>query len=319
MELSSILVEKLNQGLGIVGKPHVIFTLEGNIDTGCYQWSKTPSLQDVSRAIPPRVAEAFQRLYSTPNLNLGPDPQKSIDGFFAKEPAETRGDYEQYMARVKQAQDTVYPPSPKFDYSPQLQESSKQIEEQLSHENFEKNGFIDLKAYNKRIKELWALQPAEIQAEVEAVAQQMLAYHRQAQKQVRRKRLALDEVRALLTDEPATAYRAGIEWERVPSDGYETIIVAPTTDQWDILRIERTQGNNHPVTTEELIALLKELDQAYGVDITGAAMDGLEFTLRRVPTGKEAREVGRRLYEVCPELGEPPVKFPKGRVNLWWD
>ncbi len=322
MQLSPALIEKLNQGLGIDGKPRQLIGPNGFIDTGCYQWVGGSSFQDYEKAkmaVPPSVVEAFQHMHDPYYRAETGNFETNVEKFIANEPAQVQADYAQYQADVQRAWERYAPPPPKFPKSAQFDQASKRIEEILSHENFEKKGVFDIKALQARVKELWSAEPAEIRAEADAVAQQMLAYQNQAQQQARRETLDLNKVRALLAGEMAIAYRAGIQWEGMPSAEYNTIVVAPTTDQWDALRIEGTQGNNHSLTTEELIAVLKELDAEYGVDVTGAVNDGMEFTFKRVPKGKEARVVGKKLYEICPDLGEPPVKFPRGRVDLWWD
>jgi multidrug efflux pump subunit AcrA (membrane-fusion protein) len=224
-----------------------------------------------------------------------------------------------YQANIQRARERYAPTPPKIATSAQFDQASKRIEEILSHENFEKRGNFNIKALQARAKELWRAEPAEIQAELDAYGKQLLANLEQAQQQAQKEGLSLDQVRALLAGETAIAYHAGIQWDGMPSAEYDTIVVAPTSDPWDALRIEGTQGNNFSISTEELITALKELDAVYGVDVTGAVQDGVEFTFKRVPKGKEAREVGKRLYEICPDLGKPPVKFPRGRVDLWWD
>jgi hypothetical protein len=322
MQLSQTLIQKLNQSLGITGAPHQLIGSDGFIETGCYQWVGGSALQDyenAKKAVPPSVVEALQRMndswyrFETGNF------EKNVDKFIANEPAQVQADYALYQASVQRAWERYNPTPPKIARSVELEQASKLIEEITSHENFEKRGNFDIKAFQSRVRELWRAEPAEIQAEVDAYGKQLLAYQEQAKQQAQREKLDLDQVRALLAGETAIAYRAGITWEEMPSVEHNTIVVAPTSDPWDALRIEGTQGNNFSISTEELIAILKELDAVYGVDVTGAAMDGVEFSFKRVPKGKEAREVGKRLYEICPDLGEPPVKFPKGRVSLWWD
>jgi hypothetical protein len=121
----------------------------------------------------------------------------------------------------------------------------------------------------------------------------------------------------LLQGEPLLAYATGI-YHDIPSVP-KTIVVAPTTDQFEILRYERTDGANYDIWTEDIIEKLKTLDEEFGIEITGATIAGVEFLLKRIPTGEEARKLGVRLLEFCPDLYEAPTSFADGKVSLWWD
>jgi hypothetical protein len=122
----------------------------------------------------------------------------------------------------------------------------------------------------------------------------------------------LEKVRAQLLNDPVIAYDGG-------SDMFECIVVAPTENQFDILRYERTQGANRGLQTEDIVDRLQVLDEKYGIDIVGATTDSVEFTLKRIPKGREARELGEWLLDFCPDLYEAPASFPDGRMALWWD
>lgn len=71
--------------------------------------------------------------------------------------------------------------------------------------------------------------------------------------------------------------------------------------------------------TEDIIAKLKNLDEKFGIKIIGAGWDGVEFILKRIPKGPEARELGKWLLEFCPDIYKAQKKFPEGKVSLWWD
>ncbi|MCP4356610.1 MAG: DUF4253 domain-containing protein [Chloroflexi bacterium] len=95
--------------------------------------------------------------------------------------------------------------------------------------------------------------------------------------------------------------------------------MAPTTNQFDILEIERTEGNNYGFGTETIIEGLTKLDEKYRIDIIKASSTSVEFILQNVPKGQEAQKLGKWLLEFCPDLFETPDKFPDGKVSLWWD
>ena len=91
------------------------------------------------------------------------------------------------------------------------------------------------------------------------------------------------------------------------------------SDQFDILRIEQTNGANYGLTPDDVIANRKELDQRFGSEIIGAAMGGFDFRLKRISKGKEARDLGKWLLAFCPDLYEAPKSFPNDLVSLLWD
>jgi len=65
----------------------------------------------------------------------------------------------------------------------------------------------------------------------------------------------------------------------------------------------------------------------YGIDITGAAYQVVEFTLKRIPAGQEAIELSNRILKFAPDIQQgstEPLEFvdfnrSNGRVALWWD
>jgi hypothetical protein len=128
------------------------------------------------------------------------------------------------------------------------------------------------------------------------------------------------KVRELLKDEPVIVYRGNLGAETSVEVGFASLlVVAPTIDQFDILRIEHTDGANYGWDTEKIIEKLKEFDKEFGVDIVGASCCAVEFLLKQIPKGNEARKLGRRLLKLCPDINKAPTSFRRGRVALWWD
>lgn len=129
----------------------------------------------------------------------------------------------------------------------------------------------------------------------------------------------LKRVRHLLTHEPVIAYKGNLSFLDITMTLADRIVVAPTTDQFDILRIELTNGADYGLETEDIIAELQQLDSKYGIDLLGASDRAIEFLLKRMPEGEEIHELAERLLQFCPDIGEAPEGFPGGRVALWWD
>jgi hypothetical protein len=121
--------------------------------------------------------------------------------------------------------------------------------------------------------------------------------------------------RVLLRDDPVIAY-LGPHEEGMNS---ELLLVAPTQDQFDIVRRERMDAINQGYDTEGVIGRLRELDAALGIDIVSAGPDRAEFLLVRPPKGEEAAYWGEWLRHFCPAVQEPRKSLRSGRVLLSWD
>ena len=314
--LSETVVQKLNTALGIRGEPHNVVHGGEITETGAMEWSETPSVATIMANLSPELKDAIQRSQQYLQQQ-GTDLSGKLAEFFSKEPANIQAQYKEYITKLQRASSPLVQPPEMPEISRELQEALKRIEERLQGKYFIKGEF-DLENYLKHADEFFQEEPAAIQAERALVASKIQAMTEAAQTTFKRKKLILKQVRTLLADDRVTAYRAGIEWEGVPSLSYHTIVVASTVDPFDILRIEGTNGANHGLSADDLIEKLKYLDKNYGLDIVGAVYDGVELILKRIPKGKEAQELGKWLLDICPDL-YAPISFPGGRVTLWWD
>jgi hypothetical protein len=131
--------------------------------------------------------------------------------------------------------------------------------------------------------------------------------------------ILLNEVRQQLSRYPVLAYKSEIDWFDMTVTLAKCLVVAPITNQFDILRIEETEAGNYGFQTEDIVDKMMELDQRFGVDIIGASYGILEFLLKSIPTGKDAHELGEWLVAFCPDIGQAPTEYPAGKIALWWD
>ena len=135
----------------------------------------------------------------------------------------------------------------------------------------------------------------------------------------------LAKVRGALANEEVIAYKSIDHWLGVYQTASRKIVVCPSTNQFDIIRFE--QGPSPYSDSEHLIAKLKEYDAEYGIDITGAGYQVVEFSLKRIPIDQEAGKLSHRILDFAPdvvyETGEEIklIDFSRsdGRVALWWD
>ena len=104
------------------------------------------------------------------------------------------------------------------------------------------------------------------------------------------------------------------------------VVVDTGKDQFDILRIARSNAANYDMDTTDLIQRLEEYDRRYGIDIVRAATDLVAFRLIRMPD--DISDFAVALYEFCPDIVDQgtgsvaALVEELGRdktVYLWWD
>ena len=129
----------------------------------------------------------------------------------------------------------------------------------------------------------------------------------------------LDELKQQLASYDVFVYKSGLAWHDVTMLEATFIVIAPFRDQFEVLRLEDTAGPNWDVLTDDIIRQFTSLDEKYGLDITAASYDIVEFRLGTMPEGTELEEFNDWLVEFCPSVFEPPSDYPGGRIALWWD
>lgn len=192
------------------------------------------------------------------------------------------------------------------------------VSHQISGQDlYTKAGYLKMDKYASRFKEAFDQQASpELRDELNAFTPKVLEFIKNQDDWKRTRKSILKKVRKLLENDPAIAFWLETEWEgNVP----ETIVVAPIVDQFEILNIEQTNGSNYSIFNEDIVSKLKSLDAELGIDIVGANSSSVDFILKCIPKGSEARELGKSLLELCPDLYEAPRSFSKGKVSLWWD
>jgi hypothetical protein len=111
--------------------------------------------------------------------------------------------------------------------------------------------------------------------------------------------------------------------------GYEspsTISIVKSTDQFDILKIQKTDGINYDIENEDVIKTLKGWDSTYGIEILGADYDWVDLIIKK-PVD-DYSQFAKEVYEFCPDAVDQGVgeieeleKIIKeyNRLFLWWD
>lgn len=105
-------------------------------------------------------------------------------------------------------------------------------------------------------------------------------------------------------------------------DGMAELVVFKASSQFDCLRIARTDAVNHDLDTDDIIKVLQDYDQRFGIRIYSAETDSVGFTLLRMPEDLDAFAQG--LLDFCMDLEDTDlikqmITSSGNRVELWWD
>jgi len=106
----------------------------------------------------------------------------------------------------------------------------------------------------------------------------------------------------------------------------EKIGILKGTDQYDILRIMHTNGDNYDISNQDVIERLKEWEILSPFDIAGADNDWVEIEFRTLP--KDLKAFAQEVYDFCPDaLDKGPGSIEEleneiqktKKLFLWWD
>ena len=108
--------------------------------------------------------------------------------------------------------------------------------------------------------------------------------------------------------------------------GMVEVVVAEGQDQYDILRLARTDAVNHGMMTDDLIEWFKANEPEISFDILQASTDTIFGSVLRGP--KNMDRFVEKLYEFCPDIvdqGSGNKDDLRGMIGehrmlyLWWD
>lgn len=98
------------------------------------------------------------------------------------------------------------------------------------------------------------------------------------------------------------------------------------TDQYEILRIMHTDGDDYDISNQDVIDWLKELERKASFDIIGADSHWVEIEFKTLP--KDLKTFAEGVYDFCPDavdqgsgsVDELAKEIRKtSRLFLWWD
>jgi hypothetical protein len=106
----------------------------------------------------------------------------------------------------------------------------------------------------------------------------------------------------------------------------DTIGVIKGADQYDILRIMQTNGDEFDILNEDVVTRLKEWEKTFSFDIVGADNDWVEIEFKTLP--KDLAAFAEEVYDFCPDAVDQGPGSVSGlvkemqatrRLFLWWD
>jgi hypothetical protein len=98
------------------------------------------------------------------------------------------------------------------------------------------------------------------------------------------------------------------------------------TDQYEILRIMHTDGDDYDISNDDVIERLKEWEKSSPFDIVGAENDWVEIEFKTLP--KDLKSFAEEVYDFCPDAVDQGPGNVGGLVSeirqtkrlfLWWD
>jgi len=106
----------------------------------------------------------------------------------------------------------------------------------------------------------------------------------------------------------------------------DKIGVLKGTDQYEILRIMHTDGDDYDISNEDVIDRLKEWEKMSAFDILGADNDWVELEFKTLP--KDLKSFAEEVYDFSPDTVDQGPGSINGLIKdlqqtkklfLWWD
>ncbi len=134
--------------------------------------------------------------------------------------------------------------------------------------------------------------------------------------------MVLDTLRSKLTPLKYMAFvvemNAGLKVDKIG--------VLKGMDQYEILRVMHTDGDDYDISNQDVIDRLKEWEKISSFDIIGADNDWVEIEFKTLP--RDLKAFTEEVYDFCPDAVDQgpgsPSELAKEiqqtkRLFLWWD
>lgn len=107
-----------------------------------------------------------------------------------------------------------------------------------------------------------------------------------------------------------------------------SVAIVKSLDQFDILRIQQTNGENYDISNNKVIYTLKEWHKQYPFTILGAGHDWAEVEFIELPQNKNIPLLAQNMYEFCPDIVDQGTESIEVLIEemkktrkmfFWWD
>ena len=123
-------------------------------------------------------------------------------------------------------------------------------------------------------------------------------------------------------------YLAFISERNFKQGSKSNIGIIKGNDQFELLKILQTNGDNSDINNDDVISKLKQWNTSYPFIIIGADFDWIEAKFTVLPSNQEIKSFAQEMYEFCPDVVEQgagsnqelieEIKETK-KLFLWWD
>jgi hypothetical protein len=100
------------------------------------------------------------------------------------------------------------------------------------------------------------------------------------------------------------------------------------SDQFMILKVQQTNGENYNLSNQDVIIKLKEWNQRIPFTIIGADYESVEAVFEDLPVQNDLNTLAEEIYQFCPDIVEQGTGTIEALFNemhetkklyLWWD
>lgn len=108
----------------------------------------------------------------------------------------------------------------------------------------------------------------------------------------------LEQTKEILQDEPVIAYISNKRtWHEYGLGEIPCIVVAPSSNPLDAIRIEQTESGNCDLGTLEWLKELKHFDEKYSLDLIAVTNQFVEVQFRQAKSDNELQQLKQRLHD----------------------
>ncbi|MET3698990.1 uncharacterized protein DUF4253 [Bacillus oleivorans] len=99
-------------------------------------------------------------------------------------------------------------------------------------------------------------------------------------------------------------------------------------DQFEILKVQQTNGDNYDISNEDVSAKLREWNDRYPFNMIGADYDWVEAIFSELPADQQMKSFAQEIYEFCPDVVDQGTETIEALIEemrrtnklfLWWD